>query len=147
MDSWKTIETETDIETLLETYFGFHDACIISVSYQSGITLDHKGTMFFPNACAHQMLIRCQSQMARETLELLFIGLRQARLVGWEDNYLCLMSDAYLSFAYALLPGEPKKQIVWASSGWFDPKKMENAIREPADSYVVANELRWRLLA
>ena len=146
MDSWKKIETEKDIETLLEMYYEFHDSCIVSVSYQSGTRVDSKGTMHYSNAHGHQMAVLFQSQMARKDLELLFIGLRQMHLVGWEDNYSCEFTDAYLAFADGLLPGEPKKQIIWASYSGFNPEKVDNAIHEPADIYIVANELRWRLV-
>ena len=146
MDSWKTIETQKDIETLFDIYFGFHDACIVSASYQSGATVDHEGTMHYSDASGHQLVLLFQSQMAMKNLELRFIGLRQMHLVGWEDNYSCELSEAYLAFAHELLPGEPKKQIIWSSYAWFNPEKIDNTIHEPADTYIIANELRWRLL-
>lgn len=146
MDSWKTIRTQDDIEALYEAYYGFHDACIVAVNYQSGTSVDSKGTMHFSDASAHRLSVLFQSQMALKNLELLFIGLRQVHLVGWEDNYSCELYDAYLSFVDRLLPGEPKRQIVWSSYSEFDPYKIDNAIHEPADTYIIANELRWRII-
>ena len=146
MDSWKTIETQKDIETLFDIYFGFHDSCIVSISYQSGTTVDCEGTMHYSGADAHQMAVLFQSQMVLKNLELLFVGLRQMHLVGWEDNYSSELSDAHLAFAYGLLPGKAEKQIVWASYSGFSPDEIDNTIHEPADTYIVADKLLWRLV-
>lgn len=40
MDNWHNIETERDIEFLMSTYGGFHDACIVSLSFQNGAFVD-----------------------------------------------------------------------------------------------------------
>ena len=146
MELWKSVNTEEDIEILMDEYYCFHDACIVSVSYKSGTNVDNEGTMHFNNANAHQMTVLFQSQMAKKSLELNFIGLRQAHLVGWQHNIANYISDAYLKFVDSLLPGKPERSIVWASNDWFDPKKNNGSVHEPADSYIVANELKWRFV-
>ena len=67
-------------------------------------------------------------------------------LVGWQDNYLCDISDAYLAFHDNLLPGNPDRVIVWADTDLFDVAKIDNSIHEPADTYIVANALKWRIV-
>ena len=70
--------------------------------------------------------------------------MRQLHLVGWQDNYLCEISEVYLSFHHGLLPGQPECMIVWSDNGSFDPVQIDGTIHEPADTYIIANELRWR---
>ena len=65
---------------------------------------------------------------------------------SWQDNYLCLILDAYLAFHNGLLPGSPDRVIVWSDTDCFDINMIDNSIAEPADTYIVANELRWRIL-
>lgn len=142
MNSWKTVTTQHDIDELYDSYYGFHDACIVSVSYQSGTFADNEGTMYFSDAASHKMLVVFHSQMALKKLELLFCGVRQAHLIGWEDYYSSELCDAYLSFVHGLLPCKPERQIVWSSCGEFDPNKIENSLHELAYNYIVANELR-----
>lgn len=144
MNQWKTISTQDDLEALYEEYFGFHDSCIVAVNYQSGAGVDRKGTLYCPGAGGHRMSVIFQSQMAKRSLELYFIGVRQVHLIGWEYNYSCNICEAYLSFVEGLLPGELGKQIVWSNYSAFDPHKIDNAVHEPADTYIIANELRWR---
>ena len=67
-------------------------------------------------------------------------------IVGWQDNYTCDISDAYLAFHNHLLTERLEKVIIWADTDWFDIEKIDNSITEPSDTYIVANELRWRVI-
>ena len=42
---WVEITDNNDIDALMEKYAGFHDSCIISISYQSGNYVDERGAM------------------------------------------------------------------------------------------------------
>lgn len=145
MSFWNRIETEEDIEKLMYWYCNFHDSCIVSISYESGMRVDAERSMHFSNPSGHRMMVLFHSQMVEKKLELLFVGLRQVHFVAWQDRYSCELYDAYLSIE-ELLPGEPKQQIIWASDSEFDIKKIDPVIAEPAMSYIVANELSWRFL-
>jgi len=146
VSSWNKIKTEKDIEKLMNSYCGFHDSCIVSVSYESGTSVDSEGIMHFSDENGHRMHVIFHSQMVKEKLELLFVGLRQVHLVGWQDNYTCELFDAHLSIKKQLLPGKPKEQIVWASYSEFEVEDIDNTISEPAYTYIVSNKLSWRLI-
>ena len=134
MGDWHKVELQEDIDFLMETYGGFHDSCIVSLSFHFG----------GPNE--RILSVICQSQWEPKTIELQFSGLRQMHIVGWQDNYLCLILDAYLAFHNGLLPGSPDRVIAWSDTDCFDINKIDNSIAEPADTYIIANELRWRIL-
>lgn len=146
MDNWHNIETERDIEFLMSTYGSFHDACIVSLSFQNGTFVDDKGTMHFSDAESRRLSVVFQCPWKPKTIELQFSGLRQLHFVGWQDQYFGDIFDAYLAFHDHLLPGKPDRVIVWSDTDWFDVTKIDNSIHEPADTYIVANALRWRIV-
>ena len=105
MGDWHKVELQEDIDFLMETYGGFHDSCIVSLSFQSGAFVDNDMVMHFGGPNERILSVICQSQWEPKTIELQFSGLRQMHIVGWQDNYLCLILDAYLAFHNGLLPG------------------------------------------
>lgn len=40
MNTWHDIKTQEDIDLLMSVYGDFHDACIVSLNYQSGVFVD-----------------------------------------------------------------------------------------------------------
>lgn len=146
MGKWYRVETQKDIEQLMSTYGDFHDACIVSLNFQSGAFVDDESAMHFGSPEDHVLSVVFQCQWEPKTVELQFIGLRQLHLVGWQDNYLCDILDAYLIFHDNLLPGEPNRVIVWSDNSCFDPAKIGSTIQEPSDTYIVANALKWRIV-
>lgn len=146
MPEWKTVKEQKDIDLLMDTYGNFHDACIVSMNYQSGAYVDDNRVLYYGDAKSRRLSVIFQCQWSPKTIELEFSGLRQMHIVGWQDNYTCDISDAYLAFHHHLLPGNPERVIVWSDTDWFDVEKINNSISEPADSYIVANGLRWRII-
>lgn len=47
MENWQSAETQKDIEQLMSAYGDFHDACIVSLNFQSGAFVDDKSAMHF----------------------------------------------------------------------------------------------------
>ena len=146
MSPWKLISTESDIDDLMIQYMDFHDACIVSVDYKSGVFVDDKGTMHFSGPSAHELLMILQSQQEQRPIGLCFTGLRQLHLTGWQYNYGSEISSAYLSFHKGLLPGDPERVIVWADHDDFETDHVQSGIAGPSDTYVIANELKWRFI-
>lgn len=50
MKSWYTVETQEDIDLLMSTVNDFHDACIVSLSFQSGAFVDDEMVMYYGDA-------------------------------------------------------------------------------------------------
>ena len=146
MSSWKTIETENDIEDLLRLYYGFHDACIVAASYRSETSIDHEGTIHYSNIDGHTMTLRFQSQMALRSLELRFIGVRQARLIVGNDHFPCDLMDATLSFVNGQSVRKSERLIEWTGCSAFDFKNLDTTAHDFADHHIIANNLRWRFL-
>lgn len=146
MKEWKKIVTQSDIEELLQTYNGFHDSYITSLYFKGGVAVDGQAqTVHYGGAASQQLRVTFKSIWEPTTVELCFTGLRRLHLIGWQSNYDCDILDAHLSFQYHLLPGNHERVIVWADDSSFDISKLSNKIEEPDYTYIVANELKWRI--
>lgn len=57
MENWQSAETQKDIEQLMSAYGDFHDACIVSLNFQSGAFVDDKSAMHF-GGCKYSCRMR-----------------------------------------------------------------------------------------
>lgn len=145
MSEWKEIKTQEDIDELLDAYGCFHDGCLVNASFQSGTSVNEKLSMCFGDAEEYTLHVTFERQWRPKTLEMNFIGLRQFHLIGAECNHIPLLLDAYITFAEGLLPGEPKRLIVWSDFP-FDLNDIHNGIEEPGDTYIISNRLLWKIV-
>lgn len=145
---WKEIKSQKDIDELLEFYFCFHDACIVSVTYNSGISVDKERTMHFSGPDGHQARIIFQSQQELSTIELCFTGVRRIHIVGAQNRYMPEIFDTHLAFHEEVFLGDTQRSIVWADTEYFDIEELRqiDMLDEPADNYIIANELKWRII-
>lgn len=164
MSDWKEILTQNDIDELLDQYGGFHDACIVSVEYKSGLYVGDErslyddgsvkfntGTMYFDEPDKCEALLTFHSQWFEKPLQLYFSGVRKIFLQGRMDNYSNDIMDASIKFYDGLLPHKyssmPERVIVWADYYDFNAEKDVTAAKDEAcDSYVIANALKWRFV-
>ena len=145
MTEWKKINSQQDIDELLNLYGGFHDSCLVSAVFHSGTYVDNDLAMHFDSAEKYILNATFQRQWRPKTLEMRFIGLRRFYLTGAQHNYGSDLFEAFISFHENILPGEPKRLIVWADDE-FHADKIDNSLTEPAGSYIVANELEWKII-
>lgn len=145
---WKQVQTDEDICELLDSYSWFHDACIVSAQYVSGTHVAEDGAMWFGPG-EQRLSVLFHSQWEPYYLELYFEGVRRFRLIGMQDNYANIIFEAFIKFFDGILPCEhfaPPRVIVWSNSE-FDPKSVGESLEEPADSYIIASSLKWRVLS
>ncbi len=143
---WKAITTQQDIDDLMEAYGGFHDSCIVSMQYQSGAFVDDRQCMHFRDAQSCALLIHFHSQWHKAQLQLLFTGLRKVVLTGLQTGYSSEILGVHLSFQKLVLNKEPESVIVWADDDSFDIHQPVSPCKEPADTFIIANALTWRLV-
>ena len=146
---WNEIKNEFDIENLMNKYSGFHDSCIVSISYHSGAFVDDKGAMVNGELNEHSIEMVLHSEW-NKPIELRFTGVRECNIVGWVDNCFCDIFGAYLNFHSGLL-GKTRdgKLIVWADYDGFNPINYteEKPISTNGNycTYVIAEKLFWRI--
>jgi len=149
VNEWHDVFSQKDIDDLLNAYGGFHDSCIASLNFKSGTYVDSESSMHFDGIGKYELYMVFHSQWNDHALELCFTGLRRLHLVGAQDNYLNDILDASIKFYDDLLPSKyqaPEKVIVWADRVDFDAKDIGSQLTEPADTYVIAHTLKWRLI-
>ena len=148
ISEWNEVNSREDIDYLLGEYMGFHDSCLTELSYKSGAGVRNDNFMSFGKAEQRELHIIFNSQWKKEPLELCFIGVRKYCIAGWQENYFCDIYDCHLSVRSDLIVGKDEPIIVWADNIDFDPKSVTETdlLREPMDSYVFADKLKWRFI-
>lgn len=146
---WTEVTDNAVIEKLMSDYGGFHDSCIVSISYESGSFVDAKGAMGDGISDEHTVSLIVNSQWGKP-LELFFSGVRRCNITGFRESYFCDIFGATLMFRTDLL-GKTRddRLIVWADCENFDPKTYTE--RYPLDNgyeatYIIAERLKYRFL-
>ncbi len=146
---WTEIREKSDIDRLMEEFYGFHDSCIVSINYLSGNFVDDKRAMGCGDENAHTLIMRVDSQFGKR-LEMCFGGVRKCCFTGFREDFFCDMYDATLEFRTDLL-GKTRgdRLILWANALGFDPKVYQE--QYPLNNwyettYIIANTLKYRYL-
>ncbi|MCI9415657.1 MAG: hypothetical protein HFJ79_10880 [Clostridiales bacterium] len=146
MCGWIMIQSQQDIDYLMSQYGGFHDSCLVGLSYQSGAAVDDNNSMCLGRSEQRRLRVLFHSQWNKKALELCFLGVRKFCVAGWEDNYFCDIFDCHLSFHDDLFAGSKNPIIVWADNADFSPKDMwgRSILAEPSITFIAADNLQWR---
>lgn len=146
---WTEIADKADMDKLMSDYGGFHDSCIVSISYQSGSFVDVNGAMGDGTSDEHTVSLIIHSQWGKP-LELFFSGVCRCNITGFRESYFCNIFGATLMFRTDLRGGtRDDRLIVWADCESFDPKT--HTERYPLDNgyevtYIIAEKLKYRYL-
>ena len=90
------INTNCDIELLMNEFGWFHDSCIKEMVYISGGYVEENGAMY-PFDSVKCVIIVFQSQDAKyRTIEVKFEGVEQMNLVPKQDDYDNIIYEASL---------------------------------------------------
>lgn len=90
------INTNSDIELLMNEFGWFHDSCIKEMVYISGGYVEENGAMY-PFDSVKCVIIVFQSQDAKyRTIEVKFEGVEQMNLVPKQDDYDNIIYEASL---------------------------------------------------
>ena len=92
LPDWKYIESEPDIERLMEKFAGFHDSVIREVHYLSGDYVDGEGMHLTPS-CDKKIQFLFDSDWS-DSIEVVFEAVRLMQLVPPAENYLADLYDA-----------------------------------------------------
>ncbi|MCL2678089.1 MAG: hypothetical protein FWE85_03445 [Clostridiales bacterium] len=146
MGEWHSIKSNSDINSLLEFYGGFHDSCIKEIRYTSGAWVDADMAMHMGEQEDWQVDIVFQRQWEPISIELRFTGMRKMNIAGWQRNYYCDIYDCYLAFHNDLITCLDEILIVWADNAGFESKNFSERciIEEPGASFIIAKNLLWR---
>lgn len=144
---WTEVTDDSAIDKLMSDYGGFHDSCIVSISYTSGAYVDENGCMSDGTSDEHTLSMVVHSQWSKP-LEMRFSGVKKCCVTGFRECYFCDIFGATLMFRTDLLvKTRDDRLIVWADCENFDPKTYQE--KYPLDngceiSYIIAEKLKYR---
>jgi hypothetical protein len=148
MSIWHEINSQIEIDYLMQTYGGFHDSCITELHYVSGADIDESLSMRFGNSKDKKLSVILKRQWKPIKIELYFEGMRKMNIAGWQKNYISEILDCYLKLHNDLVKGDCVNLVVWADDEGFDPKGIigSDILEEPMSTYIISERLKWRLL-
>lgn len=146
---WVEVTDDNAIKTLMSDFGGFHDSCIVSISYNSGNYVNEEGAMCCGDSDEHTVSMILHSQW-RNRLELCFSGVRRLSVTGFRERYFCEILGALLEFRTDLQgKTRDEKLIVWADWESFDPLTYVDKYPLGNGSevtYIIAERLKYRFL-
>ncbi len=145
MNPWKQVTLQADIGELLDVYGGFHDSCIVSLSYVSGNAVNTQCAMGLDRD-TQAVRILFHRQWEPRVLELCFTGPRLLHLACPNELYFGEILDVFLACCQDVLPDHPDPVIVWANYDTFDVDTIRRGVYDPGDTFLVADRLKWRIL-
>ncbi|MEE1219569.1 MAG: hypothetical protein U0L20_06575 [Ruminococcus sp.] len=92
LDGWNYIESQEDIDYLMNEYKGFHDSVIKEISYISGDYVDNNG-MNLSTIGSKKIKVIFNSLWAKE-IEIILLSPRICHIAPGDENYLADLYDA-----------------------------------------------------
>ncbi len=126
------INTDYDVEQLMNDFGSFHDSCIKELVYISGGYVEENGAMN-PFDSVKCVIIVFQSQEAKyRTIEVKFEGVVQMNLVPKPDDYDNIIYEASLI--------KNNELFYWAGWGNFQVKDPNNSL----GTWISSSKVSWR---
>ncbi|MBR3956065.1 MAG: hypothetical protein IKJ63_11395 [Clostridia bacterium] len=131
---WHEILTQEDIERFMEQMLYFHDSCIKEMRYVSGAYVEDDLAMY-PLNSRRELRMIIQRQFAKDSaIEMVFGGLKNMKLMPFDEQYTCEIMEASMGFKDGLL--------YWCNEA--DPVACEDA--DYIGIVIYAETLKWRTL-
>jgi hypothetical protein len=128
LDGWSYIESQCDIDFILEQTCWFHDSVLRELNYVSGSYVDDKKHMFCTDSI-RQVTMRFDSQQCRP-IEMVFEGVSALNLRPHSDNYSSNLYGASLFLQNASI--------------FFCEEQMDRIDKSYEGTWIESYSLRWR---
>ena len=128
LEGWSYIETQEDVDFLLEQTSGFHDSVIKELSYVSGSYVDDNKAMHCTDS-TRTVTIRFDSQWCN-SIEMVFEGVTALNLRPSQDNYDSIIFSASLFLRNATI--------------FFCDDGMDDVDKTYEGTWIESYSLRWR---
>lgn len=129
---WNEIANEKDLNSFMDTMYGFHDSCLKEIKYISGAYVNEKLSMHpVNNQRVLSMIIQRQFENP-SVVEMQFVGLKYLKLFPNDENYTCEILDATMILK--------EDYIYWCDCGRLSEKDIESY----TGTTICASKVRWR---
>lgn len=128
LEGWNYIESNSDIEWLMEEYGGFHDSILKEMSYISGEYVDDKGMRL--NEIGNKQIKLIYNSDWAEEIEMVLLSPRICHVIPGEENDMSVLYDASMFI---------KDCVVY-----FYDSYIEDITYDYSGTYFKALGIRWR---
>lgn len=129
---WNEIANDKDLNSFMDTMYGFHDSCLKEIKYISGAYVNEKLSMHpVNNQRVLSMIIQRQFENP-SVIEMQFMGLKYLKLFPDDENYTCEILDATM-----ILKDDC---IYWCDCGEISEEDVESY----TGTTICASRVRWR---
>ncbi|MCB2410779.1 hypothetical protein [Hymenobacter lucidus] len=133
---WTLLQSQADVDYLMEVYRGFHDSCIKEIAVQNREFVDERLAMGFGNQTFVRMLFQSQFRKA-SVIEILFEDVVRFNWIQDERN-----ADTGLSMLMAAVCYWQDDTLYWAEDmDWSVDAEDKNDYR-----WIAAKQGRWRIV-
>lgn len=130
---WIKINTQEDIDNLLEKFNRFHDSCLVSLSYVSGSRVNKKDFSMLPFNIKRTLKVEFQSQFEEpcSSIEMKFDKLIKLNLEPIAPRYTCDILEATIK--------KVDNYFCWADT----PPDFD--INDPPEgTWIICEDMYWR---
>jgi hypothetical protein len=125
---WKNLETQSDIDELMQSLDNFHDSCIKDLKYTSGTYVDEDFSMIMNTDPVVNLFIQRQSEFMT-TIEFCLEGVSQFHINNSLDSTLEIFEASFF---------EKEGNFYWHSS---------DDIEDESATSFVCKKIKWRELS
>lgn len=129
---WNEIASEKELNSFMETMYGFHDSCLKEIKYISGAYVNKELNMRPINSKRMLSMIIQRQFKNPSVIEMQFVGLKYLKLFPNDENYTCEILDATMILK--------EDCIYWCDFGGLS----EEEIKSYTGTTICASKVRWR---
>ena len=130
VEGWNYVETQQDIDSILEQTSAFHDSVLKELDYISGAYVDENNSMYCSDS-ERRIKVRFDSQWCRP-IEMIFEGVTELNLRPASDNYSSNIYGATL--------------LLQNASIFFCDDTIDDINELYTGTWIKAYSLRWRFV-
>jgi len=128
---WNTINTEKDIENLMQLFGNFHDSCLKEIRYISGAFVKPNLAMKPTNSIRTVDIIFQRQYRNPTVIVMRFIGLTILHLAPYNDKYTCEICEARIFSKNGL--------VYWVD----DASEIKDEMENYNGTWICANRIQW----
>lgn len=131
--NWNVIETQEDIDKLMNDYGYFHDGCIKELKYISGGYVDENLSMSPINSLRNLSIIFHRQYKNPSAIEMIFEGIQKMNLEPSDGSHDCIIYEASLKKINGF--------YYWADWDNFKITDLDEIKR----TWISASKIKWRV--
>jgi len=132
---WNEIKNKADIDYLCDIYDGFHDSCIVNITYNSTAYVDDEYSMHM-SIGNHFTILKLQRQTPNpKTIELMFENVLKMNIAVKNEDFCDALSEALLKYE--------NEMFIWAE---YEDYSSDILFSNNKLTWIASKKLKWRIV-